>query len=76
MAKKSSPDDIQIKMLGLIQGVLLRQAVALEKTARIFADIEHLLYRIVDENDGSLRMKDIKRAEVYGKHLGKKLRKD
>lgn len=56
-------------------GLHLHQTIALETIARCLARTNDYLDRIVDANDGSLRMKDIKRAEVYQTHLGKKLKK-
>lgn len=55
-------------------GLHLRQTVALETIARCLARTNDYLDRIVDANDGSLRMKDIERAKVYSTHLGKKLK--
>ena len=52
-----------------------RKVIALEKIARCIAAIESVLLSICDGNDSSIRMKDIKRSEVYSTHLGKKLRK-
>lgn len=52
-----------------------RKIVALEKIARCLSAIEESLLTIVDNNDKSLRMKDIERAKVYSTHLGKKLSK-
>lgn len=51
-----------------------RAVIALETIARRLGTIEECLLTIVDSNDRSLRMKDIKRAEVYSTHLGDKLK--
>lgn len=53
----------------------VRAVIALEKIARSLSAIEECLLKVVDGNDASLRMKDIKRGEVYATHLGKKLEK-
>lgn len=51
-----------------------RKVIALESIARRLGVIEECLLTVVDGNDQSIRMKDIKRQEVYTKHLGKKIR--
>ncbi len=51
-----------------------RKIIALESITRHLSAIEGCLLAIVDGNDKSLRMKDIERAKVYSKHLGRKLR--
>lgn len=54
--------------------LIKRQVVALEKSARHLGAIEEALLTIIDSNDKTLRMKDVDRAKVYSKHLGKKLK--
>lgn len=58
----------------LLSALLLRLVVAMEKQSRHFSAIEELLLTCVDGNDKTLRMKDVDRAKVYSKHLGKKLK--
>lgn len=42
---------------------------------RVLHQIRDLLATIIDKKKKTLRMVDVDRGKVYGKHLGKKLRK-